>query len=84
MEVLSRRSAKFASLILDDWNMADVTTVFKKGTKSDPGTYRPVSLTCVACTLLESFVRHTVVEHSTLMTDNNSLYSKYFRSTECV
>ena len=46
---------------------------FKNGTKSDPGNYRPVSLTCVACQLLESFVRDAVVEH---MTDN-SLYSEY-------
>ena len=31
--------------------------VFKKGTKSDPGNYRPVSLTSVVCKVLESFVR---------------------------
>ena len=43
---------------------------YEKGTKSDPGSYRPISLTSVACKLLESFVRDAVVEHKT----DNSLY----------
>ena len=40
----------------------------------DPGNYRPVSLTCVACKLLESFVRlrDAMVEH---MMDKN-LYAE--------
>ena len=36
--------------------------------RPDPGNYRPVSLTCVACKLLESCLRDNVVEH---MTENN-------------
>ena len=51
-------------LFPDNWKVADVTAIFKKGTKSDPGNYRPLSLTCVACKLLESFVRDAVVEHT--------------------
>ena len=59
-------------LIPDDWKLADVTAIFKKGTKSDPGNYGPVSLTCVACKLLESLITDAVVQH---MTDN-SRYSE--------
>ena len=31
---------------------ATVVAIFKKGTKSVPGNYRPVSLTCIVCKIL--------------------------------
>ena len=46
-----------------DWKDADVVDIFKKGTKSIPGNYRPVSLTCVVCKSLESFIRDVIVDH---------------------
>ena len=46
-----------------DLKDANVVTICKKGTKSIPGNYRPVSLTCVVCKLLESFIRYVVVDH---------------------
>jgi len=44
---------------------ASVTPVFKKGkpTPSDPDNYRPISLTCVACRLLESGERVNLLNH---------------------
>jgi len=32
-------------IVPQDWKMANVTPVFKKGSRHDPGNYRPVSLT---------------------------------------
>ena len=55
-----------------DWKEAEVTAIFKKGTRTEPGNYRPVSLTCITCKVLEQFVRDTIVNH---MNDNN-LYSE--------
>ena len=40
-----------------DWKTASVTPIFKKGTKGDPGNYRPVSLTSVPCKILESIIK---------------------------
>ena len=45
------------------WRKAHVCPVYKKGTKGDPGNYRPVSLTCVLCKVMESLIRDVIVEH---------------------
>jgi len=34
-----------------------VTPLFKKGSKLHPGNYRPVSLTCISCEIMESIIR---------------------------
>ena len=45
------------------WKQANVCPIFKKGTKGSPGNYRPVSLTCVICKIMESIIRDQVVIH---------------------
>ena len=39
-----------------DWKVAHVVPVFKKGDKSSPKNYRPISLTCLCCKILEHIV----------------------------
>ena len=46
----------------DIWKVATVCPVFKKGSKGDPGNYRPISLTCILCKLMNGVVRDAVVE----------------------
>ena len=47
----------------EDWRRANITCIFKKGNKQDPGNYRPVSLTSVICKLLESNIREEIMNH---------------------
>ena len=49
--------------IPDDWRQAEVTPVFKKGSKADPGNYRPISLTNVIGKMMERIVKDEVVTH---------------------
>ena len=52
------------------WKIAEVRPIFKKGSKTAPGNYRPVSLTSVLCKMLEGFIRHALYEH---LVDNKLL-----------
>ena len=47
----------------DDWLRANVTPLFKKGNRSEPGNYRPVSLTSIPCKLLEHIIHSTIMSH---------------------
>ena len=49
-----------------EWKHALVTPVFKKGDRSLPSNYRPVSLTCVCGKILEHIVYSEVMKHLNL------------------
>jgi hypothetical protein len=46
-----------------DWKRANVTAIFKKGSKVVAGNCRPVSLTSHVCKVLETLVRDAIVAH---------------------
>ena len=54
-----------------EWKDAEVRPIFKKGDKTAPGNYRPVSLTSVVCKVFESFIRDALYNHLV----NNKLLS---------
>ena len=50
-------------IVPNDWKMSNVTAIFKKGDKTDGGNYRPISLTCLLCRILESILRDHIILH---------------------
>ena len=46
-----------------DWKHANVTPIFKKGDKLDPGNCRPISLFSQICKVLESILRDNILNH---------------------
>ena len=47
--------------IPDDWRTAHITPIYKKGDKSKASNYRPVSLTSIACKLLEHIIHSNII-----------------------
>ena len=59
----------------EEWKQANVSVIFKKGKKTLPQNYRPVSLTCIICKTMESIIRDSVISH---MRKNKLLSTKQF------
>jgi hypothetical protein len=49
--------------IPEDWKNANIVPIFKKGDRSKPSNYRPVSLTSVASKILEHIIVSQIMDH---------------------
>ena len=47
-------------VVPEDWRNANVTPLFKKGSKSDVKNYRPASLTSIPCKILETIIKENI------------------------
>ena len=52
-----------AGILPTDWKKGNITPIFKKGSKTDPLNYRPISLTSVVCKILEKLIRCSIMKH---------------------
>ena len=59
-------------VVPSDWKKGIISPIFKKGSKNIAANYRPISLTCVLCKLMESLLRDHVLNHLIV----NTLLSK--------
>ena len=59
-------------ILPQEWKMANVIPIYKKGSKKQPCNYRPVSLTAICCKILERIIRNEIVKHLEL----NNLLSR--------
>ena len=66
------------------WREANITPIFKKGSRIEAANYRPVSLTSVVCKLIKGIIRDRFMDHLV----NNELISKdqqgFVRKKACV
>ena len=80
---LFRRSLA-SGQVPEDWKRATVTPIFKKGSRLSPGNYRPVSLTCILCKVMESIVREKITQH---LAENNLIHREqhgFVKGRSCV
>ena len=62
-----------SGILPQNWRNAWISPVFKKDDKSEASNYRPVSLTCVACKIME----HVVASHIRNFLDKHGILSPY-------
>ena len=83
-----------SGVIPSDWKNANVTAIFKKGSKKKPENYRPVSLTSHICKCFERIIKDEIVNHlesKLLIADsqhgfrtNRSCLTNLLESSECI
>ena len=63
LTIIFNRSMK-EGVVPKDWQIANVMPTYKgKGSKTDPGCYRPVSLTSIICRTMEGLLKDAIVDH---------------------
>jgi len=67
-----------------DWKMANVTAVYKKGKKCSPSDYKPVSLTVNLCKFFESVMRDNVIKHLEKHKLVNGSQYEFVRNKSCL
>ena len=71
------------SALPDIWKTAVITPIYKKGPPSDASNYRPISLTCVMCKLMESVIKDAMLayllEHGLINRQQHGFVSKRSR-----
>ena len=53
-----------------EWTKAQVCPLYKKGDKTDPANYKPISLTCILCKVIEHVIASSISRHITQHTCN--------------
>ena len=53
----------FLGEVPEEWKMANVSPIFKKGRRKVAANYRPVFLTSISCKIMEATVRETILTH---------------------
>jgi len=62
LKVIFTQSLSSSSLP-KDWLTANISPIFKKGTRNNPANYRPISLTSVCCKTMEHIISHHIMSH---------------------
>jgi len=83
LTILFKRSLDHCEIPVD-WKRANISAIFKKGSKKDPGNYRPVSLTSHAGKLFEKLVKEEIVQHLERNKLINSSQHGFMQNKSCL
>jgi len=61
LSIIFERSWRTAE-VPTDWRKANVTPIFKKGKKEDPGNYKPVNLTSIPGKVMEQLILEVIIK----------------------
>ena len=50
-------------VVPNDWKLSNVTGIYKKGDKTDPSNYRPISLLCPLSKVFERVIHFQINQH---------------------
>jgi len=73
-----------SGIVPSDWKEANVSPIFKKGSKSDPANYRPVSLTSICCKIMESIIKDAIVDHLDIKKLINGSQHGFMKNKSCL
>ena len=76
------RKCTNSGILPEVWKTANVTSLFKSGSKKIPLNYRPVSLTCIICKVYEKLIRSNLVEF--LVNSINPNQHGFIRNKSCL
>lgn len=62
---------------------ANIVPVYKKGDKSSPTNYRPISLTSVCCKTMEHIIYHSIMDHLNTYNIINSIQHGFRPGLSC-
>ena len=71
-------------IVPSEWKEANITPLFKKGSRNMPENYIPVSLTSVVCKLLETLIRSNLVKFFVKHKLINTSQHRYLKARSCL
>ena len=71
-------------ILPSEWKEANITPLFKEGSRNNPENYRPVSLTSVVCKLLETLIRDHMVEFLVKHKLINTFQHGFLKARSCL
>lgn len=66
------------------WKCANVTPVYKKGDRMEPGNYRPISLTSILVKLMESIIKNHIINHLNINSIINPSQHGFMKKKSCI
>ena len=77
------RQSYDSGLLPADWKKVNVSAIYKRGPKSDPKNYRPVSLTALTCKIMEHIVCSHLPRHLSANSIITPIQHGFRRSLSC-